>query len=146
MAIADQSFASYPEVLEEVRAAVAYGRSLAADADGLSRQDLRSIVARSAPVLIEILRGYESMKKQQKKAIVDAALAEVLLQLKPYLIDTAAAIIASLLPWYLAWLPWVLSLLIDVDIVGRLSAEIPGISQAVFDGLKSIWSRSSKSE
>ena len=148
MSTFDRSFAfvSYPEILDEVRAAVAYGRSLAADNDGITRQDVRSIFARTAPVLIEILRDYGSMTGQQKKAIVDAALAEVLLQLKPYLLDTASTVIASLLPWYLAWLPWVLSFLIDADIVGRLAAEIPRMSQDAYDGLKSVWSRSQKSE
>lgn len=139
MSTVDRSFASYPEILDEVLEAVAYGRSLAADADGLTRQDIRLTIARTAPVLIEILRSYASMTGQQKKALVDAALAEVLLQLEPYLLDTASTIIASLLPWYLAWLPWILSFLIDADIVGQLASEIPGISQSVYDGLKSIW-------
>lgn len=116
-------------------------KSRAGDKDGLTIADIVAVRNRAALVFVETMRGYVSMSGAEKKRLVDLALTELLRQLKPYVLDAVGAIFSVAMPWYLKWLPPVVSWFIKADAYDRLVAEIPAISQAAYDGLRFVWSK-----
>jgi hypothetical protein len=141
MVYVPRSIAAYQDLAASFVAIIDEVKTLAGDSDGLTLLETRAVLVRSAGVFVEIVRGYTAMSGEQKKALVDATLAELLRQLKPHLIKSANTIVAVALPWYLKPLPWLLSFFVKIDVIERLAGEIPVLSQAAYDGLLYVWSR-----
>lgn len=111
--------------------------------DGITRQEARKMLMQASTIFVDIARNYD-LRGDEKKAIVDLALVILLDAVGGSLIDTAATVIAGLLPWWIGWLPLVIGKVFGVTpqaIVARLADEIPGISQAAYDGLVSVLNR-----
>jgi hypothetical protein len=111
--------------------------------DGITRQEARKMLMQASTIFVGIARNYD-LRGDEKKAIVDLALVILLDAVGGSLIDTAATVIAGLLPWWIGWLPLVIGKVFGVTpqaIVARLADEIPGISQAAYDGLVSVLNR-----
>jgi hypothetical protein len=141
MVFVPRSLAAYQDLAASFVAIVDEAKMLAGDEDGLTLLEIRAIIVRAAAVFVEIVRSYAAMSGEQKKALVDATLAELARQLKPYLIESASTVVAVALPWYLKPLPWLLKFFVKVDVIEQLVGEIPVLSQAAYDGLLYIWSR-----
>jgi len=89
--------ARYPELSSALVNAV--GLFVDQAKDGITRQELRAMLAQSSVIFVDIARHYD-MTGEEKKALVDLALATLLSAVGPMLIDTAATVIANRLTAY----------------------------------------------
>jgi hypothetical protein len=106
---------------------------------GYTWPEIRSIAIQAAATYVTVAKSYSQLTGAQKAALVDLALASLLQHLEPLIIGTVATFVSSAFPWYLRFIPWVLSYFIKTDLLGQLIEEIPAIRQSVYDGLKAIW-------
>lgn len=139
-----RQIAAYSDLAAEFQRVLADALALANDQDGLTLADVRTIAVTSSGVFVQVVSGYSSLSGEQKKALVDAALVELIRALKPHIIDSAKALVAVALPWYLRWLPYVIGWLIQLDAVDQLINEIPDISQASYNAWKFFWTKIKK--
>lgn len=127
----------------ELQAAVVELTSNALEAadGGITYAEAQKILFSAAPVFVEIVRQYSDLSGEQKKQLVDEAMKHLLRAIGPKVAASVLSLAVMALPWYAKPVAWLLSFLVQADVVGAIAAEIPQISQAAYDGLIRVWSR-----
>jgi hypothetical protein len=111
----------------------------AKSADGFTAAEVCDLVVDATASFVTIARGYNDLAGEQKARIVDIAIIAYIRHIAPHVREAAKAMIATTLPWYLKWAPYVLSWIIKIDAVGYLISQVPAIRQAVYETLKAAW-------
>lgn len=111
------------------------------DDEIITYEEAKSFLFKVAPILIEITRSYKTLSGEQKKGLVDAALAYIVKAIEPRVAGTIFTMASAALPWYARAAVWLLSFLINSNVFDALANEIPRISQSAYDGLLQVWSK-----